>query len=182
MQEEIITDHATINIMTGMFGKVKKPKVFVNRIKDYTPDALRDKLMRFEWSNLPSLSLDEKAELLADRLKKCIGEFIVSVEVKHFEDNKWFDAELNDLKAKRDVSYKVAVLIDTEQAWNKNKTARNVYTSALRNKKKMFIENKLQSAAGNSKLTWKILKKLMNGKTEKEINCVNINGVNETRS
>ncbi|KAJ6648002.1 hypothetical protein Bhyg_03227 [Pseudolycoriella hygida] len=67
----------------------------------------------------------------------------------------------------------------TEQAWKKHKLARNAYTTSLRDKKKMFIEDKLHSAAGNSKATWNILKKLLKGRTSKEVADVNINGVVE---
>lgn len=128
LQDEIITDLATIKIYTGMFDIVKKPKVFVDWIKDYSAEEIRNKLIRFDWTSASSLSLNERSELLVDRMKQCIGEFIVKIEVHQFEDNKWFDSELIDLRAKRDTSYKLTVLLDTDQAWNKNKSVRNVHT------------------------------------------------------
>lgn len=180
LPDDKVTDHETIVVDSNLFSKVKEPRAFVEKIVNYTADAMISKLKCYNWSNLSTLSLNEKSETLVNRLKHCVSEFVEIVEVKHANEIKWFDKDLLYLKKKRDVTYRIAVILDTAVYWKRYKCARNKYTANLKLKKKVYFEGKLTAASGDSKATWKILKKLLNGKKCRDIKNVEINGVNES--
>lgn len=108
-----------------------------------------------------------------------INEFIKSVRQTKSYDDRWYDEELKRQRTKRDVSYKIAVILSSKVSWERYKHERNVYSLMLRDKKKAFIEGKLNDANGDSKRTWKILKQLLNGNQNTEISSVEIDGVKE---
>lgn len=127
-----------------------------------------------------ALSLSEKVEIFTHRMKDSISVFIKSVRLTKSKDDRWYDEELKRQRIKRDVSYKIAVILSSKVSWERYKHERNVYSWMLRDKKKAFIEGKLNDANGDSKRTWKILKQLLHGNKNAEISSVEINGVKET--
>lgn len=77
-----------------------------------------EKLNRFSWSNLSNLSVDEKAIILSSRLIQCTSEFVKTVEVNKYTSNKWYDEELKQLRIKRYLAYKNAVIFSRQSFWN----------------------------------------------------------------
>lgn len=144
MKDDKITDHATLNVRTRVFNTCERNKLLVNRVVGYSRDKLVNKLKEFEWNNLGTKSVNDKAKILTERLKECMSQFIKKVEIKANESEKWYDDELKQQRIKKDTTYSEAVLTSNRGRWNKYKYERNRYTNMLSYKKSDFIESQME--------------------------------------
>lgn len=180
LMDDVISDHGTIRINAEFFDKVNyKHKVFRQRLIGYSKEKLVQSLNQYDW-NLGSKSVNDKADILVNRLSESVKSFVKTVEVKTFSSNAWYDDELMQLLRKKDLAYKEAVIVSNRRVWSTFKFWRNKYQRTIRDKKSNYIENKLDMAQGDPKQTWRILKEMLNGKQQNEIKTVNINGQNVT--
>lgn len=168
-------------ISSNFFDRSEK-KVFVKCVVKYSKEKMIEKLKEFNWNNINSKSVNEKAFILTSRLNQCVSEFVRVVELTKMYENKWYDNDLDEARLQRDTFYKAATLNPTNAMWNKYKNSRNVYQVMLKAKKSDYFERKLNSAQGNSKETWKILKRFLKGAPMSTINKVVINGTEENDS
>lgn len=174
---EKISDHSTIQVkIDGLFRERAAHKV-VKRLVDYSPERFRQLLSEVEWDNLISEGGIDKCDVLSEQLIRALQSFVKEVKVTERSAKKWFDDELSETRTKKEKLYATAVLEPTDRNWRAYKNWRNVYQSAIRDKKRCYIERKLNKARGDSKETWKILKSLLNGKKAGEFQSVNINGI-----
>lgn len=179
LMDDVISDHATLRINVDAFdtNSSNNHKVFKQKLVGYSKEKFVEKLSQFNWS-IASKSLNDKANLLVTRISECVSDFVKTVEVKDYNENAWFDEELVKLRKMKDNAYKEAILVSNCAVWRKFKYWRNKYQRALRDKKSCYIENKLDMASSDVKQTWKILKQMLNGKSENLIKNININGRN----
>lgn len=122
------------------------------------------------------MSLNEKAKMSSERIVEAIERFVKEVKVTRRTANKWYDEELNEMRIRRDHAYALASLVSTNSNWVKYQTMRNRYLAAIREKKRKYMERKLNKANEDAKQTWKILKTLLNGKRRGDIGEVEILG------
>lgn len=147
----------------------------MKKLVSYTKELMVDRLNDFDW-NLSSKSVNDKAIILVKRLNECVNGFLKKVEVSEYEENGWYDDELVQLRKKKDAAYKEAVLSSGGARWTSFRIWRNKYQRSLREKKSICIQNKLELVNGDSRQTWKILKKMLKGKQTSEIKDVYIDG------
>lgn len=176
--DDVISDHATLRICVEEFDRIScvDHKVFKQKLVGYSKEKMIEKLNRFDW-DIASRSLNDKAKILVKKISESVKEFIKTVEVKEYNENVWFDDELVSLRNQKDEAYKLAILMSSSGRWKKFKYLRNKYLRSIRDKKSKFIENKLNLAQGDSRGTWKILKKMLKGKDQNLIKSVNIDGI-----
>lgn len=175
---DIISDHSTLEIKIEGLVHEKEPQKIVKKLVDYKPEILRQTLNEYEWESILSdnLDLNERTNILSERISAAIQIFVKEVKVNRRNCNKWFDQELKDMRMKKEHLHTVAALEMTHQHWMRYRMERNKYHATIRDKKRRYIENKLHKANGDTKETWKILKSLLNGKRNGEISEIQING------
>lgn len=174
----ISVDHSTLKIEIGELEDKDGECMIVRKIVDYTPEEFRRKLSEFNWASLVTgeLSLNDRAKTLSATIIDAIEHFVKEVRVTRRAANKWFDDELKELRTKKDHAYALAVLVPSHNNWAMYRNARNKYLTAIRDKKRNYMERKLNEASGDAKQTWKILKALLNGKRKGTISEIEISG------
>lgn len=176
LRSEKVSDHSTIKIeIDGLRGWDVGCRT-VRKIIDYSPEVLRGKLA--EWQHLmrQSTDLNEKARTLSEKIIGAVEQFVKEVKVARRNANKWFDDGLKQMRTAKDHAYALAELVPSQSNWVKYRSARNKYLASIREKKRIYMERKLNKASGDAKQTWRILKTLLNGKRNGEIGEVEING------
>lgn len=81
--------------------------------------------------------------------------------------NKWFDEETKLLIERRDFAYNQARLQSTEERWLVYKELRNLVTTTIRRKKKLYYENLIDQNKNNSKAMWRAIKEVLGNKGKK---------------
>lgn len=183
--DEKISDHCTLEIESQFIpANIKNIEndTTVVKMVGYSAQKFCEYLSSFDWQCIQEDDLNKKAETLSSRLKQCINKFLKRVKVQKTNENKWFDNEIGQARKLRDTSFRKAAMVMDRNSWQNYHMARNKYTSLLRLKKSQFIQGKLTLAQGNSKETWTILKKLLSGKSKKDVDMVEINGIKITNT
>lgn len=176
LPEEAVADHSTIVFVKNSDeenGLTQKKSI--SKIVKYSDSVFREKLRCFDWSG-GSNNIDEDAELVQTRLVDAIGSFIKKVKVNPTNDNKWYNANLSQLKRDRDNARQRSILDNTEENWNNYKMKRNLYVSEMRETEKNYMMNQLGDAEGDNKKMWKLLKSMLQGTKKNEIKLLELNG------
>lgn len=178
LRSEKVSDHSTIKIeIDGLEDKDGECRT-VRKIVNYSPEVLREKLSDLIRDGVMSqnVNLNEKAKILSEKIVGAIEQFVKEVKVTRRTANKWYDEELTQMRVRKDHAYALAVLVSSHSNWVKYRTARNKYLATIREKKRNYMEKKLNKSSGDAKQTWKILKALLNGKRKGEIGEIEILG------
>lgn len=85
LDSEKITDHCTILIEMKRFEGYEKKEMEIEIIKGYTAVEFRRRLMMYDWDNQKFLDLDQRAQILAERMKETISTFVTVIK----SDKKW---------------------------------------------------------------------------------------------
>lgn len=175
VNNDIVADHATL-----LFGKINDDKNScdkkqISRIVNYTPEKFIDKLNQYNW-NSRNKNVCEMAVFLDESFKETINSFNKTFYIKNHEDVKWYGTYLYNLKNERNIAHNRAICYNKSADWKVYKQKRNFYVSELRKAEKSDICRSLNNVTGDSKRTWKILKKMLNADKNVEIKIVNDDG------
>ena len=78
--------------------------------------------------------------------------------------NKWFDEETKLLIKRTYFAYNQASLQSTKEMWSIYKQLRNLVTTTIHRKKKLYYENLIDQNKNNSKAMWKAIQEVLDNK------------------
>lgn len=115
-----------------------------------------------KWSNG---EIDHRLDVFNKNIISAIDE-IAPIQTRQSKKlmNKWFDEETKLLIKRRDFAYNQASLQSTEERWSIYKELRNLVTTTIRRKKKLYYENLIDQNKNNSKAMWKAIKEVLGNK------------------
>lgn len=98
---------------------------------------------------------------------------------KVWEGKVWFSDEIRKASMNRDRAYKKAVHTGIERDWIQFKMERNAVVKLIKNKKKEYYENMINSNRKDPQKMWKTLKEILKGETTvvKLIDKVDFEGI-----
>lgn len=110
---------------------------------------------------------------VSERAKKLVNGMVDALDVmaskkkfripKIWEGKKWFSDEIRKAADRKDKAYRKARYEDTEQNWSQYKIERNAVVKVIRDKKKEYYENMIDSNKNNPTTMWKTLKEIIRG-------------------
>ena len=173
-----ISDHETIFVHIENGQNRDDSKVKIKCWRRYSKQAMSQLVARS--LDFPTMAgdLDDKALILTDTLKVCTNNLVSEKYVDLNSSNCWYSLDLRRLKRKRDKWYRKFRTTNNEIDWQQYTTARNVYSRALKNTRYEYIQRKIDQHQNNSKELWKILKNLINVKSN-SMKTITFAGVEE---
>lgn len=110
---------------------------------------------------------------VSERAKKLVNGMVDALDVmtpkkkfripKIWEGKKWFSDEIREAADRSDKVYRKARYEDTEQNWSQYKIERNAVVKVIRDMKKEYYENMIDSNKNNPTTMWKTLKEIIRG-------------------
>lgn len=171
MHEPKITDHAWLKVELNVSKTESKYREFSARnYKEFDVN---------EFATLVKNKLQENQEYqgecmdVSERAKNLVNSIVDTLDVtaprkkfripKVWEGKKWFTDEIREAADRRDKAYRRALYDDTEQNWVQYKIERNAVVKLIREKKKEYYENMIDSNKENPTSMWKTLKEIIRG-------------------
>lgn len=177
-----IGDHSMIKINVNEDREIKNDKIKIKCSKNYSKDALCEKLSNVNWSETNDCDYDSKCDFIIDNVIRCVNELIEYKEKMVNSRNIWFEKDLKDLQKRKENLYEKAVYSNFEgNLWNDYKAARNEFNYALNRRKEQYFVKKLDDC-NDQKQLWKMLKyEFIPSKTnnQKHVDFINFNQVKE---
>lgn len=105
----------------------------INKFKvlKYQSDDINEFLGAIDWNEKSDHSLEIKTNYLCDNIQKCVDKFTKECSVNNKFQNKWYTAELANMRDKLDLLHKRAVYTDGKQDWLMYRTERNSYSKKI---------------------------------------------------
>lgn len=176
LEDEKISDHETISFSLKQSLKPKKQCKKVTKLVGYSKEKFVDNLLNVQWENSLAMELNQKASYVIDNVKNSLTEFIKTMSVKDRSGEVWYNDQLYDGRKKAIEAYNKAKVSESSIDWNMSKFLNKKYTDDVRKTRSDYYQRKLSAASGNQRETWKILKKIINGQQDEQLDAVEFDG------
>lgn len=113
---------------------------------------------------------------MIDNIKNCLDEFIKNVNLKSKDGEEWYNDQLKAERTESMGAYEKAKYANLADDWKLSKSLNKKYTDNVKKVRNEFYQRKFSEASGNQKETWKILKKIVNGQQEEQLDAVEFGG------
>lgn len=161
-----ISDHESIVINLSKDKNLRNEEKKIKFLK-YNKNRFRSKIVHSDIMTTYYLDCNNKAEIFNNSLQNIINDFIV-IKKQKTGSCEWYSDDLSILKNNKIKQYKISVLSNSLNDWQKYKVIRNNYKNKLNSVKNAFISNKIDYAS-DQKAMWKSIKKFVLKKHNSEI-------------
>lgn len=169
--EPKITDHAWLKVELSVSkSESKYRELSARNYKGFDVDKfailVKNKLQEKQGCQCECMGVSERAKKLVNGMVDALDVMAPKKKFripKIWEGKKWFSDEIREAADRRDKAYRKARYEDTEQNWSQYKIERNAVVKVIRDKKKEYYENMIDSNKNNPTTMWKTLKEIIRG-------------------
>ena len=162
--DHFISDHQPIFIVHKKGRDTRDSAEFKGRsYRNFDSKIFKEKLLEKDWGNLYNLSdPDEAWELISKNITLVLDAMcpVRNFKIKNYRP-EWMSKELIEQIKDRDYFYKKAKLQGDEDAWNIAKHLRNITNANIRQAKREFILDELNTHNDDPKIFWKVIHKVV---------------------
>ena len=165
--EHFVSDHQPIYIIHKKGKDLRSTEEFKGRsYRNFDRDVFRKKLREVTWDELYSILTPELAwEFILNNITMVLDSIcpVRTFKIKNYRPD-WMTKELIEQVKDRDYFYKKAKLGGDEDDWNIAKHLRNTTNVNIRQAKRDFILDELNSNSEDPKKFWKVIHKVVPSK------------------
>lgn len=173
--DDQISDHKIIELNCKLNSNHERNEMKQIKIwNNYSSVNLQNEIRKWSrlWNMVSDSDINTKMNWLNTNLKKSVNKFI---KVKNFKQkNNWYDTELEAMRKKKNILYKVAQHTGNDAKWMEYRQYKNEYKNKIEIKQYQSIQNQLNKVQNDTKGTWKVLKSIYSD-GRNEIDCIEVN-------
>lgn len=159
LNDEIITDHKTLQITIESEKNIPRSKTEVLTWRNYTKFKMIELLRKCNWSDFETGSINEKLSIIRQNMNVSINQLINKIEIilNPSSKKRWFDKELEDLKKQKIQMYNEWLRERNQSEWMNYVQMRNKYSKIIKFKKAEYSKTEIERVKYDQKKMWKCL-------------------------